>query len=135
MTSLFVPPEFRHEEGDLTPTEVLNFIKANVAAGRSAIRTGGTIVGWFDSALALLGDIVDPFLPGFSGSETRSTSRKTTLAIINQQRAAAGLPPLGGRRRRKRALTKSDREDIGFIAGMISKAAARDFAMIVAGSR
>lgn len=92
-------------------------------------------MNWFDFALNLLGDIVDPFLPGFAGSETRATSRKTSLAIINQQRAAKGLPPLGGRRRRKRALTKSDREDIGFIAGMISKAAARDFAMIVAGGR
>lgn len=92
---------------------------------------GGSL-GWFDSALALIGDIVDPFLPGFAGSELRPTSRKVTLAAINQQRAAAGLAPIGGRRRRKRALTKSDREDIGFIAGMISKAAARDFAMIVA---
>lgn len=87
---------------------------------------------WFNSALALLGDIVDPFLPGFAGSELRPTSSKVTLAGINAARKAAGLPPIGGRRRRKRALTKSDREDIGFIAGMISKAAARDFAMIVA---
>jgi len=89
-------------------------------------------VGWFDSALALLGDIVDPFLPGFSGSETRATSRKTSLAVINQQRAAAGLPPLGGRRRRKRALTLSDRADIAFISGTLGKPAGRDFAMIVA---
>jgi len=93
------------------------------------------ILNWLDSAVDMLGDIVDPFLPGFAGSETRGTSRKTSLAIINQQRAAKGLAPLGGRRRRKRALTKSDREDIAFIAGMISKAAARDFAMIVAGGR
>lgn len=92
-------------------------------------------MNWFDSAIELLGDILDPFLPGGAGSELRPTSRKVSLATINAQRSAAGLPPISGRRRRKRALTKSDREDIGFIAGMISKAAARDFAMIIAGSR
>ena len=93
------------------------------------------LLNWLDSAIDLLGDIVDPILPGFAGSDVRATSSTVTLAQINQQRKAAGLPPLAGRRRRKRALTKSDREDIGFIAGMISKQAARDFAMIVAGSR
>jgi len=97
-----------------------------------ALSVGGASLNWFDSALALLGDIVDPFLPGFAGSELRPTSSKVTLAAINAQRRAAGLPPITGRRRRRRALTRSDREDIGFIAGMISKAAARDFAMIVA---
>jgi len=101
---------------------------------KGAKRVAG-ILSWLDSALELLGDIVDPVLPGFAGSELRPTSRKVTVAGINAQRRAAGLSPLGGRRRRRRALTKSDREDIGFIAGMISKAAARDFAMIVAGGR
>ncbi len=39
----------------------------------------------------------------------------------------------GGRRhRRRRALTASDRADIAFIAGMISKAAAKDFAVQLA---
>ncbi len=92
-------------------------------------------MGWLESGLALLGDLVDPFLPGFGGSELRPTSRKVTLAAINAQRLAAGLPPLGGRRRRKRSLTKSDREDIAFIAGMISKAAAKDATMIILGTR
>jgi len=96
---------------------------------------GGVPLSWLESALRLLGDIVDPFLPGFAGSDVRATSSKVTLAQINSQRAAAGLAPFAGRRRRKRALTKSDREDIGFIAGMISKAAAKDFAMIVVASR
>lgn len=36
------------------------------------------------------------------------------------------------RRRRRRALTASDRADIAFIAGMISKAAAKDFAVQLA---
>lgn len=44
------------------------------------------------------------------------------------------LVHLGGhlRRRRRRALTASDRADIAFIAGMISKAAAKDFAVQLA---
>lgn len=90
------------------------------------------ILSWLDSAVDLLGDIVDPFLPGFSGSELRPTSSTVTLASINASRKAAGLPPLGGRRRRKRALTLSDRADIAFISGTLGKPAGRDFAMIVA---
>lgn len=38
----------------------------------------------------------------------------------------------GRRRRRRRALTASDRADIAFIAGMISKVAAKDFAVQLA---
>lgn len=91
--------------------------------------------GWIGSALSLIGDVIDPFIPGFAGSELRPTSRTVTLEAINQSRRAAGLPPIGTRRRRKRALTKSDREDIAFISGMLGKPAGRDFAMIVAGTR
>lgn len=40
--------------------------------------------------------------------------------------------PEGRRRRRRRALTASDRADIAFVAGMISKAAAKDFAVQLA---
>lgn len=93
------------------------------------------VLSWLDSALELIGDVVDPFLPGFAGSDVRATSRSVTIAQINKQRLAAGLPPLNMRRRRKRALTKSDREDIAFIAGMLGKPAGKDFAMIVAGTR
>jgi len=129
------------EEQSLTAVERFNLgLEAGIGAFtgqvESLLQVGGLVVAasdWFNSAIALLGDIVDPFLPGFSGSELRPTSSKVTLAQINQQRRAAGLTPIGGRRRRKRALTKSDREDIAFIAGMISKAAAGNFAMIVAG--
>lgn len=92
-------------------------------------------MGWLDSGLALLGDVFDPILPGGAGSELRPTSSKVTLTAINDARREAGMAPLYHRHRRKRALSKSDREDIAFIAGMISKPAARDFAMIVAGSR
>ncbi len=90
------------------------------------------ILSWLDSALDLLGDIVDPVLPGFAGSELRPTSSTVTLASINAKRKEAGLPPLGGRRRRRRALTLSDRADIAFISGTLGKPAGRDFAMIVA---
>jgi len=90
------------------------------------------ILSWIDSALELLGDVVDPFLPGFAGSELRARSSTVDLAGINRARKAAGLPPLGGRRRRKRALTLSDRADIAFISGTLGKPAGRDFAMIVA---
>jgi len=95
---------------------------------------GGTM-DWLRTALELLGDVVDPFLPGFSGSELRPTSSSVTIASINAARRAAGLPPLRTRHRRKRALSKSDREDIAFVAGMLGKPAGRDFAMIVAGTR
>lgn len=43
-----------------------------------------------------------------------------------------GRPVGDRRRRRRRALTASDRQDIAFIAGMISKAAAKDFAVQLA---
>jgi len=104
--------------------------------GTSGLLGLGGNMDWLQSAIALLGDFVDPILPGFAGSDMRPTSRKVSLAAINAQRAAAGLPPLGGgRRRRKRSLTKSDREDIAFIAGMISKSAAKDATMIILGTR
>jgi len=48
---------------------------------------------------------------------------------------AVGLHPAQPdqkRRRRRRALTASDRADIAFVAGMISKAAAKDFAVQLA---
>jgi len=87
-------------------------------------------MGWLDTAMQLFGDIVDPFLPGDQG---RTNKPVGTRAQINMLRAQQGLPPL--RTRRKRALTKSDREDIAFIAGMLGKPAGKDFAMIVAGTR
>jgi len=131
--------EFIEEVNPFEPRNIIPFVLGGAAGafagGLIGLTAGGVAMGWIESALRLLGDVVDPFLPGFSGSELRPTSSTVTLAAINAQRRAAGLSPIGGRRRRKRALTKSDREDIGFIAGMISKAAARDFAMIVAGGR
>jgi len=127
--------QFQEEEDPFAISAIVPGFIIGGPAGALAAAIGGSPVDWLSSALGLLGDIVDPFLPGFAGSELRPTSSTVTLSAINAKRRAAGLAPIGGRRRRKRALTKSDREDIGFIAGMISKAAARDFAMIVAGGR
>jgi len=95
---------------------------------------GIAVAGWLDTAIDLIGDVLDPFLPGGAGSELRPTSSTVTLDAINKQRREAGLPTLG-RRRRRRALSKSDKADIAFIAGMLGKPAGRDFAMIVAGTR
>lgn len=88
--------------------------------------------GWLGSALDLIGDVIDPFLPGFAGSEGRPTSSTVTLADINAQRKAAGLPPLRHRHRRKRALSHSDKADIAFIAATVSKKAAGDLAVMIA---
>lgn len=107
-------------------------ITTGVSVGIETGRIGGDVVNWFESALALLGDILDPIFPGGAGSELRPTSSKVTLATINAARKNAGLPPIGGRRRRRRALTLSDRADIAFISGTLGKPAGRDFAMIVA---
>ncbi len=96
---------------------------------------GGTTVGWLQTALELIGDVLDPILPGGAGSELRPTSSTVTIAAINKARVLAGLPPLRMRHRRRRALSKADREDIAFISGMLGKPAGRDFAMIVAGTR
>lgn len=97
--------------------------------------SGGSPMGWMETGLALLGDVLDPFLPGGAGSELRPTSSTVTIAKINESRRSAGLPPLRTRHRRRRALSKSDKEDIAFVAGMLGKPAGRDFAMIVAGTR
>lgn len=88
--------------------------------------------GWLKSAIDLIGDVVDPFLPGGAGSELRPTSRTVTLASINRARKDAGLPPLSHRHRRKRALTHSDKADIAFIAATVSKKAAGDMAVMIA---
>jgi len=111
--------------------QVLDVARAANEAGQLIVTQGRKELSWLDDAWAALGDVVDPFLPGFSGSETRGTSSSATLAIVNADRAAKGLPPLRHRHRRKRALTANDKADIAFIAGIVSKRAAGDFAMIL----
>lgn len=82
---------------------------------------------FLDSALNLIGDVFDPFLPGGAGSELRATSSTVTLRQINEQRKAAGLAPIGIRRRRKVALTASDLQIMAMISTTISKEAAKMF--------
>lgn len=86
-------------------------------------------MGWLEAAFSLLPGItgqgipllpavLDPFEPG--GIDIFAPSKGT---------ADDGTPR---RRRRRRALTQSDRNDIAFIAGIISKAAAGTFAVSLA---
>lgn len=97
-----------------------------------AFEGGAVVADWLTSAFDLIGDVLDPILPGGAGSELRPTSSTVTAQAINRARAQAGLSPLIGRRRRKRALTNSDKADIAFIAATLGKPAGKDFAMIVA---
>jgi len=84
--------------------------------------------GFIDSALDLLGDLVDPFLPGGAGSQLRPTAFGGDVARQNQARKAAGLPLLTtGRRRRRTALTTGDLRIMHEIATSIGKKAAETF--------
>jgi len=78
--------------------------------GGSRILPGGTVV------------------PGISGAVTGGPVGR----VIEGFGDVLGLDERPRRRRRRRALTASDRADIAFIAGMISKAAAKDFAVQLA---
>ena len=83
---------------------------------------------FLDSALDLLGDLGDPFLPGGAGSELRATAFGGDVARQNAARRAAGLPPIsGGRRRRRKALTADDIKTALIISSAISKKAAENF--------
>jgi len=88
----------------------------------------GATMGWFEEAIALLGDLVDPFLPGFAGSNVPAGGN-TAMGTIT---GGLGAGDRTRRHRRKQVLTASDRADIAFISGTLGKAAGRDFAMIVA---
>ena len=92
---------------------------------------GGSVAfGFLDSALDLLGDLADPFLPGGAGSELRATAFGGDIARQNMARKAAGLPPIPTRRRRRRvALTAGDLSIMAFIATTISKKAAEAFVL------
>lgn len=103
-------------------------------AATSALVLGGggatTAVGFLDSAIDLLGDLLDPFVPGGAGSEKRFTAgvRGTGSSAIATARArAAGLIP---RRRRRKALTNDDVKLALTIASAISKKAAENFILV-----
>lgn len=111
---------------------------ARALAGKTAARgpaslggglvLGGASLGFLDSALNLIGDLVDPFVPGGAGSELRPTAFGGDVARQNVARRAAGLPPITtGRRRRRTALTTGDLRIMHEIATSISKKAAETF--------
>jgi len=86
------------------------------------------VPNFLDSALDLLGDIVDPFFPGGAGSELRGGAFGGDITRQNRARRAAGLPPIAGaRRRRRKALTADDIRTALVIASAISKKAAENF--------
>ena len=100
-------------------------------AATSALVLGGGVEGvpnFIDSALDLIGDLFDPFVPGGAGSELRSSAFGGDRAAQNRARARAGLPPIeGGRRRRRKSLTNDDIKLALTIASAISKKAAENF--------
>jgi len=111
---------------------VVNLFDEFLAASTNRLVLGGgpTVadIGFLDSALDLLGDVIDPFFPGGAGSELRATAFGGDLAKQNAARRRAGLPPLpGGRRRRRKALTNDDVKLALTIASAISKKAAENF--------
>jgi len=87
-------------------------------------------MGWLEAAFSLIPGItgqgipllpavLDPFEPG-------------GIDIFAPSRGTADPGEGTRRRRRRRALTQSDRNDIAFIAGIISKVAAGNFAVQLA---
>ncbi len=97
-------------------------------ATSSLVLGGGSAVGFLDSALDLIGDLIDPFAPGGAGSELRTGAFQGDVARQNIARKRAGLPPLPtGRRRRRQALTNDDIKLALTIASAISKKAAENF--------
>jgi len=111
----------------LTGAEEFGLVSAS-AFSAAAAAEGVAQVAFFDDAISLLGDIVDPFLPGGAGSELRSTAFGGDVTRQNRARRAAGLPPIAtGRRRRRKALTADDIRTALVIASAISKKAAENF--------
>lgn len=80
---------------------------------------------WLQSALALLGDVLDPIFPGGAASETRVLARGGRGS--RRRLSAAGVVVEGDvtRRRRRRALTASDKADLAFITATLGAAAAK----------
>jgi len=100
---------------------------ALVLAGGLGVKT---VPNFIDSALDLIGDVLDPFVPGGAGSERRLTAntRGTGQRAIAtaRQRILGGAP----RRRRRKALTNDDVKLALTIASAISKKAAENFILV-----
>jgi len=102
-----------------------------LAGGRSAPERGS--LGFLDSALDLLGDVLDPFVPGGAGSERRLTAftpgTGTSAIARAKARIRAGEAP-GRRARRRKALTDNDIKLMLTIASSVSKKAAENFMIV-----
>jgi len=104
-------------------------------AATSAIVLGGGIlqegsVGFLDSALDLVGDLLDPFVPGGAGSERRLTARTPGTGRSAIEIARKRLRGEGRRPRRRKALTDNDIKLMLTIASSVSKKAAENFMIV-----
>jgi len=89
---------------------------------------GGASLSFLDEAVDLIGNLLDPFLPGGAGSQLRPTAFGGDVTRQNAARRAAGLPTIStGRRRRRTALTSGDLRIMHEIATSIGKTAANTF--------
>lgn len=100
-----------------------------ILAALKMIAQGTALGGGFELGQRILGDGTFD-LGGGGGPGLLPIGRGRVGRVIDQ--AGNVIREGGVRRRRRRALTASDRADIAFIAGMISKAAAKDFAVQLA---
>jgi len=84
---------------------------------------GGAMPAWLIAALAAL---------GVGGAILPALERATGIDIPFIGAQLDGAKP---RRRRRRALTASDRADIGFIVGLLGPGAGKTFAITIASRR
>jgi len=113
---------------------VVNLLDEFLAAGTSSLVLGGgptkIMPNFLDSALDLLGDVFDPFVPGGAGSERRLTADTASTGQAAIARARARIEGGTGRRpRRRKALTAEDMRTMLIIANTISKKAAETFVL------
>lgn len=89
---------------------------------------------WLISALSLLAGLATRAGPLARRAATPIAAGAAGVALGNLGIPGVDLFPDGQprRRRRRRALTASDRADIAFIAGTLTKEAAKSFALIIA---
>lgn len=89
------------------------------------------VANFIDSALDLIGDIFDPFLPGGAGADLRASAGLPGAGPrASAARRLAGLNGGGRRRRRRVALTNNDIRLMLTIASSVSKKAAENFMIV-----
>jgi len=83
--------------------------------------------GGFQVGQLLAEGLLDTGVGGFTGRALGSGMNGPTVRLDHH-----GMPIHHKRRRRRRALTASDRADIGFIVGLLGPAAGKNFAVTLA---